>query len=70
MPSSARATSWRLTGQWSGTHEAEFFGVPATGKRVTVEGMNVYRVAGGKITDLWTQFDGSGLMQQLGALSL
>jgi steroid delta-isomerase-like uncharacterized protein len=58
------ATHWTVTG----THEAEFFGVPATGRRVTVEGMNVYRLAGGKITDVWTQFDGLGLMQQLGAL--
>jgi steroid delta-isomerase-like uncharacterized protein len=58
------ATRWAV----SGTHEAEFFGVPATGKRVTVEGMNFYRLADGKITDVWTQFDGLGLMQQLGAL--
>ena len=56
--------------RWSvvGTHKAEFFGVPATGKRVKVEGMNFYRLRGGKITDVWTQFDGLGLMQQLGAL--
>jgi steroid delta-isomerase-like uncharacterized protein len=58
------ATRWTVTG----THKAEFFGVPATGKRVTVEGMNFYRLSGGKITDVWTQFDGLGLMQQLGAL--
>jgi steroid delta-isomerase-like uncharacterized protein len=58
------ATHWTVTG----THRAEFFGVPATGRRVTVEGMNVYRLAGGKITDVWTQFDGLGLRQQLGAL--
>ena len=58
------ATHWTVTG----THQAEFFGVPATGRKVTVEGMNVYRLAGGRITDVWTQFDALGLMGQLGAL--
>jgi steroid delta-isomerase-like uncharacterized protein len=58
------ATHWAMTG----THRADFFGVPATGKAVRVEGMNFYRVADGKITDVWTQFDGLGLLQQLGAL--
>lgn len=58
------ATHWTVTG----THQAEFFGVPATGRKVSVEGMNVYRVNGGRITDVWTQFDGLGLMGQLGAL--
>ena len=58
------ATHWTVTG----THQAEFFGVPATGRKATVEGMNVYRLAGGRITDVWTQFDALGLMGQLGAL--
>jgi len=58
------ATHWTVTG----THQAEFLGVPATGRQVAVEGMNVYRLADGRITDVWTQFDGLGLMDQLGAL--
>jgi steroid delta-isomerase-like uncharacterized protein len=58
------ATRWMVTG----TQEAEFFGVPPTGQPVSVEGMNFYRLAGGRITDVWTQFDGLGLLQQLGAL--
>jgi steroid delta-isomerase-like uncharacterized protein len=58
------ATHWTVVG----THQAEFFGVPATGRQVRAEGMNIYRLAGGRITDVWTQFDGLGVMQQLGAL--
>jgi steroid delta-isomerase-like uncharacterized protein len=58
------ATHWTV----SGTHRGELLGIAATGKRVTVEGMNFYRLRGGKITDVWTQFDGLSLMQQLGAL--
>jgi steroid delta-isomerase-like uncharacterized protein len=58
------ATRW-IT---SGTHEADFFGVEATHKHVAVEGMNFYRLSGGRITEVWSQYDGLGLMQQLGAL--
>lgn len=58
------ATLWTVTG----THQAEFFGVPATGRQVAVEGMNFYRLSDGRITEVWTQFDGLGLMQQLGAM--
>ncbi len=58
------ATHWTL----SGTHQAEFYGIPATGRSVTVEGMNVFRLVDGRITEVWTQFDALGVMQQIGAL--
>ena len=58
------ATRWSITA----THDREAFGVPATGKRVAAEGMNFYRLADGRITDVWTQFDQLGLLQQLGAI--
>ena len=57
------ATHWTLTG----THQEEFLGIPATGRRVTVEGMNVYRLAGGRITEMWTQLDILGLKERLSA---
>ncbi len=53
---------------WDGTHKGDFFGVPATGRRVTVSGMSVYRLAGGKIVEEWWLEDLLGLMQQLGAI--
>ena len=56
------ATHWTATG----THQTEVLGVPATGRKVSVEGMNVYRIADGRITEVWTQTDGLGLMEQLG----
>lgn len=58
------ASHWTVTG----TQQAEFFGIPATGRQVSIEGMNLYRLTDGQITDVWTQFDGLGLMEQLGAL--
>jgi hypothetical protein len=36
---------------WRGTHRGEFFGVPATGKQISVKGMVVDRVVGGKMLE-------------------
>jgi steroid delta-isomerase-like uncharacterized protein len=57
------ATRWVLTG----SQQQEFMGIPAFGQAIRVEGMNFYRLRGGRVTDIWTQFDGVAMMQQLGA---
>ena len=31
-----------------GTHTKEFMGVPATGKQVTISGVNIFRISGAK----------------------
>jgi predicted ester cyclase len=43
-------------------------GIPAFGQAIRVEGMNFYRLKDGRVTDIWAQFDGVALMQQLGAI--
>jgi hypothetical protein len=43
-------------------------GIPATGKRITMTGITIARVAAGKITELWIESDQMGLMQQLGVV--
>src|SRR5262249_25906539 len=58
------ATRWVLTG----SQQQEFMGIAATGQTIRVEGMNFYRLENGRVTDVWTQFDGLGMMQQLGAV--
>ena len=58
------ATRWVLTG----SQQQEFMGIPASGQTIRVEGMNFYRLKDGHVTDIWTQFDGVALMQQLGAI--
>jgi steroid delta-isomerase-like uncharacterized protein len=59
------ATRWVLTGSL----QQEFMGVPASGQAIRVEGMNFYRLKDGRVTDVWTQFDGVAMMQQLGAIT-
>jgi steroid delta-isomerase-like uncharacterized protein len=50
-----------------GTHQAELFGIPATGKQATVTGMTIDRIVEGRIAESWTNWDTLGLLQQLGA---
>ena len=51
-----------------GTHKGEFMGVPPTGKRVRVTGIDIARIAGGKVVERWGNFDEMGMMQQLGVV--
>ena len=51
-----------------GTHQGEFFGVPATGKRGEISGINIDRVEGGKVVEEWASYDLLGGMRQLGAI--
>lgn len=45
-----------------------FMGIPATNKRITMNGMEIYRVAGGKIAEGWSAWDTAGMMQKMGVL--
>ena len=51
-----------------GTHEGELFGVPPTGKRVSIKSISVERVSDGKIIEHWRVTDSLDMMQQLGAI--
>ena len=53
--------------EWTGTHRAEFFGVPATGRPVKVWGVVIDQLEGGKIKNSRIIMDALGLMMQLGA---
>ena len=58
------ATRWAVTG----SQQHDFMGIRASGQTIRVEGMNFYRLKDGRVTDIWTQFDGVAMMQQLGAI--
>ena len=53
---------------WQGTHRGEFFGVPGTGRQITVKGMVVDRVLAGKMVDSRILMDTLSMMTQLGAI--
>ena len=50
------------------THQGDFNGIPATGKRVTFGGIRIMRFAGDKVIECWSESDFMGLMQQLGVI--
>ena len=54
--------------KWSGTHQGEIFGIPATGKQVSWTITTTFRIADGKIREAWVNWDQWGLMQQLGVV--
>ena len=54
-------------GSWTGTNNGSFMGMPPTGKKVTVQFMDFWKLKDGKCIENWVQMDIAGLMQQLGA---
>lgn len=54
---------------WQGTHTGPFLGMPGTGKKVVVAGMDFYRFAEGRLAEHWETVDEFGLLAQLGELA-
>jgi predicted ester cyclase len=59
------ATHW----SYLATNTGPFLGRPATGKRVTDTGIDIFRIESGKIVEMWVVQDSLGLMQQLGVIA-
>jgi steroid delta-isomerase-like uncharacterized protein len=52
----------------SGKNGGSLLGRPATGRKITISGADIFRVTNGKIVERWGSFDTLGMMQQLGAV--
>ncbi len=52
----------------SGTQGGEYLGIPATNKKVSVDGITIHHIANGKIMDSYSNWDALGMMQQLGVV--
>lgn len=57
------ATRWTATG----TQEGEFMGIAPTNKQVSWDGINIFRIACGKIAESWGAADHITLLAELGA---
>jgi predicted ester cyclase len=51
---------------FTGTHEGELMGIAPTGRRLSVTGIDMVRIAGGRIVEHRGLTDIVGLMRQLG----
>lgn len=53
----------------SGTHSgADIMGVAASGRAITLPGINIFRVRDGRIVERWGRLDDLGFQQQLGVI--
>jgi steroid delta-isomerase-like uncharacterized protein len=57
-----------VTTRWTanGTNSGSLMGMPPTRRPISVTGIDIFRVRGGKIVERWGSFDLAGMMQQLG----
>jgi predicted ester cyclase len=58
--------------RWSGyaTHKGPFLDVAATNKRVTLQGITIFRVVKGRVAEQWGELNLLSILRQLGAFSL
>ncbi|BAZ47608.1 hypothetical protein NIES4103_02100 [Nostoc sp. NIES-4103] len=50
------------------THQGEFQGILPTGNSIKDQGVDIFRIANGKIAEVWVNENALGLLQQLGAI--
>jgi predicted ester cyclase len=54
----------------SGTHTGgEIMGVAASGEHVALQGINIFRLRGGRIVERWGRLDDLGFLRQLGVIA-
>ena len=60
----------RVATRWTGrgTQTGEVAGIAPTGKEVTVSGVTISRLEGGKVVEEWATWDTLGMLVQLGAI--
>jgi steroid delta-isomerase-like uncharacterized protein len=58
----------KVAHRWTfeGTHRGEMMGIAPTEKAVTVQGIEINRIADGKIAESWAISDALGMLRQLG----
>ncbi len=50
------------------THQGTFLQIPSTGKQVTLTGIDIMRIADGKIVEHWGHQDQLGFVKEIGVL--
>ena len=51
----------------TGTHQGDFMGIAATGRKVKARGLQIGRFEDGKLVERWGMSDQLGMLQQIGA---
>ena len=53
-----------------GTQTGALQGIPPTGKKFSMKGIDIFRVVDGKVVEHWDAVDQLGMLQQLGAIPM
>ena len=64
------ASGDKVVTRWNchGTHKGEFHGISPTGNPIFITGIDIDRIADGKVVECWPVMDELGMLQQLGAV--
>lgn len=54
----------------SGTHKGLLMGIPATGKKISIRGVQLSKFRDGKMVERWGSSDQLGMLQQLGVTAI
>jgi len=54
----------------TGTHQGEFMGIPPSGRKVTISGIDVHRLRDGKMAEHWHVVEELQMLQQLGVIPM
>lgn len=54
---------------FTGTHLGKFWGIEPTGRKINVTETLILRIEGGKVAEMWEDYDEYGMRIQLGLLS-
>lgn len=60
----------KVVTRWTcrGTHKGEYQGLSPTGKQINLTGMDIDRIANGKVVECWPIMDELSMLQQLGVV--
>lgn len=58
------ATRWTATG----THQGALNGIPASGRRIVIEGISFSKAVDGKFVESWSTWDSLNVLQQMGVV--
>jgi len=54
----------------TGTHTGPLMGIPSTGKKIKIRGVQISKFKDGKMVERWGSSDELGMLQQLGLMQL
>ena len=55
---------------YAGTNKGDFMGLPPTGKKITSQAVDIYRIVDGKLAEYWNVTDNLNIFKQIGAIEI